>query len=120
MLVTFICREISIEGKLDPEIAEKAFKLHYATLVLIIHEAMIPALAGHLYSEGVVTRSLMQKLTVLGLSSCEKSILILNEVEDQIASNVMVFRSFITALLSVQQLKEMAIKLIKSYCKFQF
>lgn len=78
---------------------------------------MIPALAGRLYSEGVVSRSLMQKLTVLGLSSCEKSILILNEVEDQIASNAIVFRSFITALQSVQQLKEMGMKLIKSYCE---
>lgn len=99
--------------------AKKAFKLHYATLVLIINEAMIPVLAGHLYSEGVVSRLLMQKLTVLGLSSCEKSILILNEVEDQISSNVAVFSSFISALQTVQQLKELAIKLIKSYRKFQ-
>lgn len=109
--------KISIEGKVDPAAAEKALKIHYATLVLVIHEATVPELAGHLYSEGVISRSLMHKLAVLGLSPCEKSILILTEIEDQIPSNANVFNSFVTALKSIGQLKEMAVKLVMSYCE---
>ena len=104
------------EGKVDSAAAARAFKTHYATLMLIIHDTL--ELASRLYSEGAVSRSLMNKLTALGLSTDEKNMLVLNEIEDQIPSNPTVFQTFVTALQSIVPLEEMGKKLMESYCKY--
>ena len=103
------------EEKVDPNAAGVAFKSQYATLMLLIPDSLM--LAGHLYSEGLITRILLSKLAAPGLSSYEKNILILNEIEDQIPSNPAVFSKFVAALLSIEQLKEIGANLIASYSK---
>ena len=104
------------EGKVDADAAGAAFKSQYATLMLVIPDSFM--LAGHLYSKGLVSRTLLSKLAIPGLSSYEKNILILNEIEEQIPSNPSVFNSFVTVLLSIEQLREMGENLIMSYSKY--
>ena len=115
-----ICRDSKASdlfgGKVNPAAASRAFKTHYATLVMVIPNTL--ELASDLYSKGVVSRSLMNKLSALGLSSDEKNILLLNEVEGQISLNPNVFQTFVTSLQSIVPLKEMGKKLIESYCKY--
>ena len=103
-------------GKVDPAAASRAFKTHYATLMVVIPDTL--ELASDLYSKGAVSRSLMKKLSALGLSSDEKNILLLNEVEGQISSNPNVFQTFVISLHSIAPLEEMGKKLIESYCKY--
>lgn len=103
------------EGRVDANAVGKAFKSQYATLMLLMPDSL--TLAGRFYSEELITRILLSKLAAPGLSSYEKNILILNEIEDQIFANPSVFNRFVAVLLSIEQLKQMGSNLIASYSK---
>ena len=110
---------IFLEGKLTQQLHQERSRhimRHSWYSVIVIPDTL--ELASDLYSKGVVSRSLRNKLRALGLSSDEKNILLLNEVEGQISSNPNVFQTFVTSLQSIVPLEEMGKKLIESYCKY--
>ena len=76
-----------------------------------------PLLVNQLYASDVITKSVLNKLTVMGYSKDEKNMILLNAVEEQIEIKPSAFMTFVSALQSEPALEEMARQLLHHYRK---
>ena len=100
----------------NPAIAHQVFKEQRPRLMIAISSS--PLLVNQLYADDVITKSVLNKLTVMGYSKDEKNVILLNAVEEQIEIKPSAFMTFVSALQSEPALEEMACQLLHSYRKF--
>ena len=72
------------------------FRKHYARLCVAIQDPL--HLAIQLYSRGIITHAVKERLVVLDLSTSEKNSALLSAVGIQIQTNSQAFHEFISAL----------------------
>ena len=72
-------------------------------------------LAWELYSDGIVSETVMDKVSVVGLSSVQRKTRLLSAVRVQIATDPTKFQNFLKVLRNKPQLKDVAEKLKTAY-----
>ena len=100
---------------INSAIAHQAFKEQRPTLMIAISSS--PLLVNQLYADDVIAKSVLNKLTVIGISKDEKNMILLNSVEDKIETDPSAFMTFVSALQSEPALEEMARQLLHYYRK---
>ena len=85
--------------------------------MLMIAISSSPLLVNQLYADDVITKSVRNKLTMIGISKDEKNMHLLDAVEDQIEIKPSAFMTFVSALQSEPALEEMARQLLHYYRK---
>ena len=98
--------------------AAEAFRKCSADLLIGIQNPEL--LAWQLYSDGVVSETVADEVSVVGLSAVQRKTRLLSAVRDQIAVNPTKFQNLLLALRKQPPLKDVADKLesvYKTTCK---
>ena len=95
--------------------ASEAVRLLYDDLVRIMQQPEL--LACELYSEGVVPEGALEEMNVLGLTSTQKRMKLLSFVRDQIAVDEATLDKFVEVLKKQPPMKDVAVKLERTYCE---
>ena len=72
------------------------FREHYATLCGAIQDPL--SLAAQLFSKGIISSAVQERMAILGLSRLEKNNELLSAVGMQIRTNSQTFHEFVSAL----------------------
>ena len=72
------------------------FREHYDRLYRAIQDPL--SLAAQLFSKGIISSAVQQRMAILGLSILEKNNELLTAVEKQIRTNSQTFHEFVSAL----------------------
>ena len=83
------------------------FREHYDRLYRAIQDPL--SLSVQLFSKGIISSVVQQRMAILGLSRLQKNIVLLSAVEMQIRTNSQTFHVFVSALnedFSMQSLVE--------------
>ena len=74
----------------------RAFRVHYDRLVHAIQDPL--PLATRLFTQGIITYEVKDRVHILGLSKLEKTDKLLSAIEGQIRSDRNMFQNFLSAL----------------------
>ena len=72
------------------------FRVHYDRLVHAIQDPL--SLATRLFTQGIITYEVKDRVNILGLSKLEKTDKLLSAIEGQIRSDPNMFQNFLSAL----------------------
>ena len=74
----------------------RTFRVHYDRLVHAIQDPL--SLATRLFTQGIITYEVKDRVNILGLSKLEKTDKLLSAIEGQIRSDPNMFQNFLSAL----------------------
>ena len=103
------------DGTSESMAASEALRQLCADLVRVLQEPEL--LACELYAEGIVPRSALEEVNVVGITTTQKRMKLLSFVMDQVAVDPDKFHKFVDVLKKQPPIVEVAERLERTYCE---